>query len=96
MHRIRNYFLTGLIIAAPIFITAAITWTFIQWIDGLVKPLIPQFYRWPFVIPGFGVAVAIAFITLLGFLTSGVSFPTAHSETSLASCPQARPHHICL
>jgi uncharacterized membrane protein len=72
MNRIRNYFLTGLVIAAPLFITVFITWTFIEWIDGLVQPLVPSFYRWPFVIPGFGVLVAISFITLLGFLTANL------------------------
>ena len=39
--RLRNYFLTGLIIVAPVFITAYLTWTFIGWVDGWVKPYIP-------------------------------------------------------
>ena len=76
IHRLRNYFLTGLIIAAPLFITVFITWNFIQWIDGLVKPLLPPFSRpdsyLPFVIPGFGVLAAVAFITFIGFMTANI------------------------
>jgi len=74
MHRIRNYFLTGLIIAAPLFLTVYITWTFVKWVDGWVTPFIPPPYRpdhyLPFEIPGFGLVVAITVITLLGFLTA--------------------------
>jgi len=76
IHRLRNYFLTGLIIAAPLFITIFITWNFIQWIDGLVAPLLPPFWRpdsyLPFVIPGFGVVAAVAFITFIGFMTANI------------------------
>ncbi len=42
--RLRRYFLTGLVIAAPLAITASVTWWFINLIDGLVKPLIPNGY----------------------------------------------------
>ncbi len=74
MHRLRNYFLTGLIIAAPLFLTVYITWTFVQWIDSWVTPFIPSQYRpdhyLPFAVPGFGLVVALAFIALLGFLTA--------------------------
>lgn len=73
MVRLRAYFLTGLVIAAPLFLTIMITWWFIQWIDGLVDPFIPPFYRpdsyLRFSIPGFGLLVAVVFITLLGFIT---------------------------
>ncbi len=76
MHRLRNYFLTGLIIAAPLFITIFITWNFIQWIDGLVQPLLPPVTRPDsyigFVVPGFGLIAAIAIITLIGFLTASL------------------------
>lgn len=74
MHRLRNYFLTGLIIGAPVFLTIYLVATFIHWIDGIFEPLIPYMYRpdsyLPFAIPGFGVLVAIVFITLIGFLAA--------------------------
>ncbi|HEY5082783.1 MAG TPA: DUF502 domain-containing protein [Bauldia sp.] len=73
MARLRGYFLTGIVIAAPLFLTITITWWFVQWIDNLVDPFIPPFYRpdsyLRFSIPGFGLVVALVFITLLGFLT---------------------------
>lgn len=72
--RLRNYFLTGLVIAAPISITIYLTWSLIRWIDGWVKPIIPREYSpdgyLPFSVPGFGVAVAVVALTLLGFLTA--------------------------
>lgn len=73
MVRLRAYFLTGLVIGAPVFLTIMITWWFVQWIDSLVDPFIPPFYRpdsyLRFSIPGFGLLVAVVFITLLGFVT---------------------------
>ena len=72
--RLRNWFLTGLVIAAPLFLTVYITRTFVEWIDGQIVPLIPSAYRFdqrlPFAVPGFGVVVALVFITILGFLTA--------------------------
>lgn len=41
MARLRNYFLTGFIVCAPLAITAWITWSFMQWTDSWVKPYIP-------------------------------------------------------
>ena len=74
MLRFRNYFLTGLILAAPLFLTVYLTWAFVVWIDSWVTPVIPERYNpntyLPFEIPGFGLVVAIAFLTLLGFLTA--------------------------
>ncbi len=74
MHRLRNYFLTGTIIAAPLFLTIYITWTFVKWVDSWVTPFIPPIYRpdhyLPFSVPGFGLVVALVFLTMLGFLTA--------------------------
>ena len=39
MGRIRNYFLTGLILVGPVYITLNLTWWFINWVDELVRPL---------------------------------------------------------
>lgn len=72
--RLRNYFLTGLIVCAPLAITAYIVWSFIGWVDGWVKPYIPAQYTpdnyLPFAVPGFGLVVALLVITLVGFLTA--------------------------
>jgi uncharacterized membrane protein len=74
--RIRNSFLTGLVIAAPLAITLYLTWWFVNLIDGWVKPLIPRAYLpdnyLPFAIPGLGIVVAFLGLTLLGFLTANL------------------------
>jgi uncharacterized membrane protein len=74
--RLRRYFLTGVVIAGPLTITAAVTWWFISLADGWVKPLIPstilpESYL-PFAIPGFGLLVALFGLTMLGFLTANL------------------------
>jgi len=70
--RLQANFLAGLVIAAPLVLTITISWWFVQWIDNLVDPFIPSFYRpdsyLRFSIPGFGLIVAVVFITLLGFV----------------------------
>jgi len=74
--RIRNYFLTGLIVAGPVAITLYLTWSFITWVDGLVRPFIPGPYRpetyLPWNIPGSGLVIAFVALTLLGFLTANL------------------------
>src|SRR6188768_1380030 len=74
MTRLRNYFLTGVVVIAPLAITAYIAWTFIHWVDSWVKPYIPSAYNpdnyLPFAVPGFGLLVALFMITLIGFLTA--------------------------
>ena len=72
--RLRNYFLTGLVIAAPISITIYLTWSFVNAVDRFVKPLIPRVYNpetyLPFGLPGLGLIFAVFFLILLGFLTA--------------------------
>src|SRR5688572_13275866 len=76
MTRLRNYFLTGFIVAAPLAITVYIVWSFIGWIDSWVKPYIPAAYSpdtyLPFAVPGFGLLVAIFVITMIGFLAANI------------------------
>ena len=74
--RIRNYFLTGLVVTGPLAITVYLTWSFITWVDNVVRPFIPPSYRpetylpWP--IPGTGLIIAFVALTLLGFLTANL------------------------
>ena len=74
--RIRNYFLTGLVVAGPLAVTVWLIWSFINWVDSFVTPFIPPAYRpetylpWP--IPGTGLLIAIVALTLLGFLTANL------------------------
>jgi uncharacterized membrane protein len=74
--RIRSYFLTGLIVAGPLAITIYLVWSFVTWVDGLVRPFIPPAFRpetyLPVRVPGFGLIIAFLAITLLGFLTANL------------------------
>src|SRR3954469_20723475 len=76
MARFRNYFLTGLIVAGPIAITFYLTWWFVTWVDGIVRPFVPVAYRaetyLPFPLPGTGLIIAVFALTLLGFLTANL------------------------
>ncbi|WP_075289104.1 DUF502 domain-containing protein [Pararhizobium arenae] len=74
--RLRNYFLTGLIICAPLAITVYITWSFILWADSWVKPYLPFDYNpdnfLPYPVPGFGLLTALMLITLVGFFAANL------------------------
>ena len=39
--RLRNYFLTGLVVAGPLAITVWLIWSLINWVDGFMRPIIP-------------------------------------------------------
>jgi uncharacterized membrane protein len=96
MLRLRNYFLTGLVTAVPLFLTVYLTWAFIVWIDSWVTPFIPSAYTpdrfLPVSIPGFGLIVALVFITILGFLTANLAGRAviAWGESLLARMPLIR------
>ena len=74
--RIRNNFLTGLIVVAPIFLTVYLIWLFIAFIDNRVVPLIPARYNPETYlgadIPGFGVMVFLVVCSFIGMLTKGI------------------------
>ncbi len=73
---LRNSFLTGIVVSAPIAATLWLVWSFLKWVDGRVVPLIPKEYNpesyLPFAIPGFGLLIAIVALTILGALTANL------------------------
>lgn len=74
--RLRAYFFAGILITAPLAITAYIAWSFITWVDSKVVPLIPAKYNpeqyLPFSVPGIGLIVVIVGLTTIGALTAGI------------------------
>jgi uncharacterized membrane protein len=94
--RLRNYFLTGIVVAAPIGITIYLTWAFVHWVDQRVKPLIPKVYNpdnyLPFSVPGVGLIFAIFILTLLGFMTASLLGRTvvSYGEMLLDRVPLVR------
>ena len=95
--RIRNWFLTGLVVAGPLAITVWLIWSVVRWADDVVRPFIPPAYRpetylpWP--IPGTGLVVAFVTLTLLGFLTANLVGRTLVElgEGLLSRMPIVRP-----
>ncbi|MDX2157725.1 MAG: DUF502 domain-containing protein [Hyphomicrobiaceae bacterium] len=74
--RIRNHFLTGLVVVAPLAITAYITWSIIHAVDNWVKPYIPSIYNpdtyLPFRVPGAGLLFAFFALVMIGALAANL------------------------
>lgn len=70
--RLRGYFLTGVVVAAPILITALLISSVVGWVDSWFQPLFPQTWR-RIAVPGLGLAVAVTGLTLLGAITANVA-----------------------
>lgn len=74
---LRNSFLAGVVIAAPIFITFGVLYWLVtgpladldRWVQGrLPQAFIPDFATGVAIVPGFGVLVAVTFLTVLGIV----------------------------
>lgn len=76
LSRLRIYFLTGVIVTAPIALTLYLTWQFIHWVDSQAIPLLPAKYNpenyLPFSLPGLGLVMMFIVLTFVGFLTANI------------------------
>jgi uncharacterized membrane protein len=76
MQRLRNDFLTGLVVVLPMFLTAYIIWWFVGFVDDKVVPLIPRRYDPANIfgrnIFGFGLLLFVSFTTLVGALAKNL------------------------
>ncbi len=72
--RLRTYFLTGVVVSAPVGITIWLIWLFVAYVDKTVVPLIPESYNPSDVlgvsVPGIGVIIVILVVTIIGFLVT--------------------------
>ena len=72
----RRFFLTGLLVTAPIIITIYVTWLVITFIDTKVANLLPEYLDFrkalPFQVPGLGLFIVIFVITFIGAITPGL------------------------
>lgn len=69
--RLRNYFIAGMLVTAPIAITLIITLWFLNLIDSRVRDIL-SFQNDPYqnvTIPGLGIVIAIVFFIFVGWLT---------------------------
>ncbi len=94
--RLRNYFLTGLIIVGPVGITLYVVWWFINLVDGWVKPWVPVTYLpetyLPFTVPGVGLIFSITVLIIFGALTANLFGRTlvSYGEMMLDRMPVVR------
>jgi uncharacterized membrane protein len=76
MGRLRNYFLAGLVVIAPVSITLWLTWEFVSFVDATLTPLLPPPWRprtyLPFDIPGLGLIIAGVGLVAIGVLATGL------------------------
>ncbi len=85
---LRNNFIAGVVVIAPIGLTVWLIWTVVGWVDGFVMPFVPRTYhpdelinyyfglqgedRVNFDIRGVGVVVFLLFTILLGWIAKGL------------------------
>ena len=76
MSRIRSWFFTGILVMTPLILTIYVVWAFITFVDNLVVPMVPYYYRpstyLPFPIPGLGLIIVFLFTTFVGILATGL------------------------
>ena len=80
--KLRAYFLAGVLVTAPIAITAAVAWWFIGMVDDKILPLIPVHlnpvnyirdnFGFEYGLPGLGLIILIIAMILIGALTAGL------------------------
>ncbi len=94
--RLRNYFLTGLVIVGPVTITLYFVWWLINVADAWIKPFVPKAYLpdtyLPFEVPGFGLIVGIVALTLIGALAANLLGRTliSYAEQMVGGMPIVR------
>ena len=97
LQRLRNDFLTGLVVVLPIFLTIYIVVWFVGFVDDKVAPLVPRAYDPENIfgrnVFGFGLALFVAFTTLVGALAKNLigRQVLAFGETILGRTPIIRP-----
>ena len=94
--RLRTYFLTGIVVSAPIGITIWLIWLFVAFVDHTVVPLIPDAYNpsdaLGVSVPGIGVIVVPLVVTIIGFLVTNFfgRFMVRMGENMVARVPVVR------
>jgi uncharacterized membrane protein len=70
--RIVSYFIRGLVLVAPLYATALIIWTGIEFLDNIIHIKVPISDEQKVYLPGLGVVIILLGIILLGFFFSTV------------------------
>ena len=74
-HTLKSYFLTGVLVSAPLAITIYLAWELIRFIDAKVNAALPEQYNpltyLPYHIPGFGIVILFVGLIFIGWISSG-------------------------
>ena len=72
MLKLKRYFLTGLLLVLPLFITFYILVLSFKFIDGILGGFINNYFRanWGFFVPGIGIILGILIVWLTGFIAT--------------------------
>lgn len=74
--KLRAYFLSGILVIAPIAITFYVVWWVLSMTDSLIESMIPAQYlpknNLPIHIPGVGLIISVALVILIGSLVKGM------------------------
>ena len=91
--KIKNYFLTGVLVSAPVFITFWIVYSLVKFFDQLITPLIPYYinpnYYLPRDVPGLGLIILVTLLVFIGFITASFfgSFILRKTESLINKIP---------
>ncbi len=98
--RLRNYFIAGMLVTAPIAITLYVTLWFLNLIDSRVRDMLSfnDPYDKGYAVPGFGIVVAVVFFIGIGWLTRNYmgQLLLRMSEYVLAKMPIVRTIYAAL
>lgn len=71
MERLRQYFIAGLVVVAPVFLTVYVLFIIFKFADGILGKYLNIYFKKAlgFGIPGLGFIISILLIVFIGFLT---------------------------
>ncbi|MGE5557026.1 MAG: DUF502 domain-containing protein [Bacillota bacterium] len=69
LSRLRKYLVTGIIVAAPLFVTLSILWVVFGYLDGFLARLLKSM-QLEFYFPGLGILSGLVLLVLIGMVTS--------------------------
>lgn len=76
LSKLRNYFLAGIVITAPIGITLYVSYIIINFVDERMRRLLPNEVNpdkyLPFDLPGLGILIVFLLLTFIGFIAAGL------------------------
>jgi uncharacterized membrane protein len=74
-HYLRRWLVTGILVTAPLLLTLSLGWWFINWVDQLVRDILPAEYyldpTWEITFPGFGLVFVLVMLIAIGALMNG-------------------------